>query len=519
MKVNNVKDDMSPSELSLLAAIQEWNSEFCPIDVESSKRSCNSSNYSARASPHMKKMMRYVSVARQVDDEVSFLSSSTDSGSSPTKTGPYKENVKEVNENSMDESKSFVLSKNSTEEIDKSSDVTVVMKYTSASECENNEVNVARTAVPQDFEANSSMETQDLSKIQKVLEDDNLLNEKPFLLKDKNDSSHIGSLDGNQKQFSTPDNTKILRQKQSQVYKIHKRKRRQQELKLERRKLLERLSQIESELQNEGVENTISEINKPCHVDICKETSIEATLFWEASAALGLSREKAESSFLSTIQKMVHVIMNHLPRLESFVDKVCANVLNDDQNKNWKEIKSKRKKLERMKAVLQKLDEKSQNKVDRDFRDKVSLHLAKRGRLWSHEELILSSEGLYSSFEPILPSSQASAFTEEEIFCAISELVQFERCFMNYPLGDSNEAASTCPQTIVSHFMQLFGLKNYSHIFPKMNELYVFSSEMRNVLRNLRGVLRIKKQASVQCVARRALEELKEMDFGEIDNT
>lgn len=53
---------------------------------------------------------------------------------------------------------------------------------------------------------------------------------------------------------------------------------------------------------------------------------------------------------------------------------------------------------------------------------------------------------------------------------------------------------------IVLHFQYLFQVRKLEGVFPKMNELYVFCSEVQSVLRALRSVCRLPVNASPKAV-------------------
>ena len=53
---------------------------------------------------------------------------------------------------------------------------------------------------------------------------------------------------------------------------------------------------------------------------------------------------------------------------------------------------------------------------------------------------------------------------------------------------------------IVLHFQYLFQVKKLEGVFPKMNELYVYCSEVQSVLRALRSVCRLPVNASPKSV-------------------
>jgi hypothetical protein len=106
---------------------------------------------------------------------------------------------------------------------------------------------------------------------------------------------------------------------------------------------------------------------------------------------------------------------------------------------------------------------------------------------------------------------QVNAFdmTDEQLIGCIRQLVETERSVL-----DSKSAFQAAEAHIlehpdilinrcVTHFRELFGVRSIDGVFPKLNELYVYTNEMDNFVKVLRPTIGMKPNASVHaCLAK-----------------
>lgn len=108
---------------------------------------------------------------------------------------------------------------------------------------------------------------------------------------------------------------------------------------------------------------------------------------------------------------------------------------------------------------------------------------------------------------------QSCDMTNDQIVQAVGDLVSLERGMMDHQAAfrAADEYLLNNPDALmaraVSHFQQLFELRSVEGVLPKMNELYVYTNEMRNFMQVVRPTLGLGPQASVHaCLAK--LQEL-----------
>ncbi|GMI22867.1 hypothetical protein TrRE_jg219, partial [Triparma retinervis] len=104
--------------------------------------------------------------------------------------------------------------------------------------------------------------------------------------------------------------------------------------------------------------------------------------------------------------------------------------------------------------------------------------------------------------------------SEEQALRAVRDLVELEKAVM--AREDLYENAEAVVQNnpdlfvnrVVLHFRYLFGIRSMEGVFPKMNEVYLFTTEMNAFMRELRGIFGIKKSLPSASVTKMMLERL-----------
>lgn len=103
-------------------------------------------------------------------------------------------------------------------------------------------------------------------------------------------------------------------------------------------------------------------------------------------------------------------------------------------------------------------------------------------------------------------SSYHGTMTLNEILMAVKDLCQLETqlLFQKRSFSEAEKSLALNPEIlnnrIVLHFQYLFQVKRLEGVFPKMNELYVFCSEVTSVLRALRSICRLQPNASPKTI-------------------
>jgi len=203
-----------------------------------------------------------------------------------------------------------------------------------------------------------------------------------------------------------------------------------------------------------------------------------------------------------SLQKLCWIV-RAMPRMEKFVKEVSSFVMlhGDDLSRE-----SPGAPLE---AVLPQL--------------KRWMNDVRTASVWKHfrEEILTQLSRAPSLALPEGFSAQSTDLTNEQIVQAIRNLVALERGMMDQQssVRASEAYLKEHPETLVSrsvaHFQQLFGVRSVDGIFPKMNELYVFSSEMENFLRVLRPTLGLRPGASVHACLSKVQEVARGGSVGE----
>lgn len=90
-----------------------------------------------------------------------------------------------------------------------------------------------------------------------------------------------------------------------------------------------------------------------------------------------------------------------------------------------------------------------------------------------------------------------SELSDERILDAISDLVETERMILKSRAIHENaelflvDKPELFVSRVVQHFQYLFQVKKVEGVLPKMNELYLFTSEMENMIKVLKGLVGI----------------------------
>jgi hypothetical protein len=101
---------------------------------------------------------------------------------------------------------------------------------------------------------------------------------------------------------------------------------------------------------------------------------------------------------------------------------------------------------------------------------------------------------------------------EMELLCLeeIKRLMAFEKNTYRVDHRNAKETTDSTYPRIVSHFCNLFEIQTVSEVFPKMNELFVFSNEVKVAIQRLRDILGLPDDGSLKIatVVNRAADEL-----------
>lgn len=200
-----------------------------------------------------------------------------------------------------------------------------------------------------------------------------------------------------------------------------------------------------------------------------------------------------------SIEKMTHVV-SMLPRLERFASRICDSVIGIEKEGREKSspddtahrVPTKRV-IEDVFPILQNWKEAHcQFEHFRLLRDQIIAILSHRLQDMQKNDDIQSSMAALS----------VASMTDDEILAALRDLVSLEsELFARREAYESAETAiGTSPDLLVNrivlHFQHVFNVARIEGVFPKVNELYVFCSEVQTVLAEFRTVLGLSREAS-----------------------
>lgn len=204
------------------------------------------------------------------------------------------------------------------------------------------------------------------------------------------------------------------------------------------------------------------------------------------------------------IEKMTAALAM-LPRLEKFGRTVLDIVLPiHDEEEGGAEEQSQPRKRRVLEDVFPVLDHwkrsTHQCEVLSNVVNQITETLGRRSHLIKPNHQLDDDASLSSS------SVVGHNMSLEEIVTAIVDLCQLESqlLFQKRSFAEAEKALSLNPEVlnnrIVLHFQYLFQVKRLEGVFPKMNELYVFCSEVTSVLRALRSICRLQPNASPKTI-------------------
>ncbi|GBG31673.1 Centrosomal protein of 70 kDa [Hondaea fermentalgiana] len=113
---------------------------------------------------------------------------------------------------------------------------------------------------------------------------------------------------------------------------------------------------------------------------------------------------------------------------------------------------------------------------------------------------------------------QSCDLNNAQIVQAVRDLVSLERGMMDHQTAfrAADDFLANNPDALVSrcvaHFQQLFELRSVEGVIPKMNELYVYTNEMRNFMQVLRPTVGLGSNASVHA----CLAKLQDLSIGPV---
>ena len=209
-----------------------------------------------------------------------------------------------------------------------------------------------------------------------------------------------------------------------------------------------------------------------------------------------------------------------LPRLERFINDVCGFVFKHTEEAAGKQTRGKtkgrappRKTMEDVMPILRTWESQlSGYGASQEFRTIVMGELCRRSVVPADNKKKGGILGAFSSMPGATPD-----MSEEQALRAIRDLVELEKAVM--AREDLYENAEAVVQNnpdlfvnrVVLHFRYLFGIRSMEGVFPKMNEIYLFTTEMNAFMRELRGIFGIKKSLPSASVTKMMLEVASEL--------
>jgi len=161
------------------------------------------------------------------------------------------------------------------------------------------------------------------------------------------------------------------------------------------------------------------------------------------------------------------------------------------------------------KAVFDQLEQRKQREDQFSTESKENQKDASKKS--EHPQSDLSQNGSHSS-------QRAEYMTDDEALKIIRQLIEFEyrnkKALYCAPreradhakYGGLIAADATSLRRYVSYFMHLFNVRHVNAVRPKMNEVYVYSTAMTAMFRDMREALNMSSSSPAQAVARRVLE-------------
>jgi len=104
------------------------------------------------------------------------------------------------------------------------------------------------------------------------------------------------------------------------------------------------------------------------------------------------------------------------------------------------------------------------------------------------------------------------SMSDEQALRAVRDLVELEKAIL--ARDDLYKSAETVVQKnpdlfvnrVVLHFRYLFGVKNMEGVFPKMNEVYLFTNECQGFIRELRAIFGMSSKMPTAAVIKSVLD-------------
>ncbi|KAI9141638.1 hypothetical protein BKA69DRAFT_385686 [Paraphysoderma sedebokerense] len=196
------------------------------------------------------------------------------------------------------------------------------------------------------------------------------------------------------------------------------------------------------------------------------------------------------STALSEVSKVLHLV----PQMQRFIKQVDAII--------WAH----------QHAVVnvtvdQNADRSSPNPPMHKFRDTI-----KALQIWSEE--LETLDGLRKFIEKIYRLLRLNDNDDEDAdvkaLCVeeIKRLIAFEKNTHRAERSKMKESEESTYTRIVNHFCNLFEITTLSGVFPKMNELYVFVSEVDVGLKQIRELLELDQNVKVSTILTKAADQI-----------
>ena len=223
--------------------------------------------------------------------------------------------------------------------------------------------------------------------------------------------------------------------------------------------------------------------------------------------ALGLGDA---ATILPSLRKMQRVL-TAVPRMEKFIRDVCAFVfMHADKAGRLRPLP---KTASGAASQPQQLIEDVVPTLRQWLAELQTLGSLKALRSRVAEEL---QRGTAAAGLQVSQATDGAEFSDDQMVHAVHALVELES-----KVSVQREAFETADKhlhdqpevllnRIVLHFQHLFGVKSVQGMFPKVNELYVFVSEMQNFMRVLRPMVGVARNSSVNACLVRVRQLLEE---------
>jgi hypothetical protein len=214
--------------------------------------------------------------------------------------------------------------------------------------------------------------------------------------------------------------------------------------------------------------------------------------------------EVSDATLIAPCIRKMSKAMLLLPRLEKFINEVCGFVFKGGAGKRT---------MEEVMPVLRKWEKQiSGFGRSQEFKAIVVGELCRRSVVPADNGRRGGKVGAAGSYPGATPE-----MSDEQALRAVRDLVELEKLVL--ARDDLYQSAETVVQQnpdlfvnrVVLHFRYLFGVKQMEGVFPKMNEVYLFTNEMNAFVRELKAMFGMKEGVATATVVKAMLEVAAEL--------